>query len=361
MRLGVTNVFCWPEVRRGAERMIFELSRALHARGHDVTVYSCARTPGRTVEGGVKWVRYRRRRELVWEASADFGRLVLPELLASRLDAVHCHGLRDCVAAIRASKVWHRQRTVFTDLGVPQISGLDLMGPWALRCEQYVVDQVDVYGGMSQHALDALAETYGRQGVLTPGGINLAEMVPATSRTEHPVILFSGAITEPRKGVASLLEAMPAIIKAEPRVELWLSGPGDPSELLAAAAPIVRDHTQLLGLGEAHDQAARYGRAWTTILPSMYDSFGQALLESLACGTPLVGTTHAAVPELVTPGVTGSLCTAGDPASIATACLESIALARLPETAEACREFARPYDWETGLAPRYERFYAGEE
>src|SRR5437899_1652484 len=101
MRIGVTHVFCWPEVRRGAERMIVELSRALHARGHEVIVFSSAYEHGRGVEGGVRWVRLRRRHEDVWAAWRDFGRRVLPELLSARLDAVHSHGLWDSAAAIR--------------------------------------------------------------------------------------------------------------------------------------------------------------------------------------------------------------------------------------------------------------------
>jgi phosphatidylinositol alpha-mannosyltransferase len=361
VRIAVTNVFCWPEVRRGAERMIYELSRSLTTLGHEVTVYSTAYKPGRTVENGVKWVRVKRSDEHVWQASAAFGRRLLVELLGARLDAVHAHGVWDCAAAIRASRVWRHQRTVYTDLGLPLPDFWAELGPVAARREKYVADNVDVYGGMSQHAVDLLKANYGRDGVLTPGGINLDEMQPAESRSEHPALLFSGAITEPRKGVATILEALPLIAKTEPDVEFWLSGPGDPALLLDAAPAEARERTKVLGLGEIHDQAARYGQAWATVLPSVNDSFGQALLESLACGTPLVASTDSAVPELVTPGVTGSLCQAGDAVSLAEACIKSIALARRPETVDACREFAKPYDWQTALAPRYVRYYEGED
>jgi phosphatidylinositol alpha-mannosyltransferase len=223
-----------------------------------------------------------------------------------------------------------------------------------------VAAHVDVYGGMSQYALKVLKDNFGRDGIVTPGGVNLEEMVPADGREDRPVLLFSGAITEPRKGVATILDALPLIAESEPGVELWLSGPGDAAALLEAAPRSARERTRVLGLGEAGDQADRYGRAWVTLLPSTNDSFGQALLESLACGTPIVASTHAAVPELVTPGVTGAVCQPGDPSSLAAACLESIELARKPETVDACRDFARPYDWLTGLAPRYERYYAGD-
>ena len=165
-------------------------------------------------------------------------------------------------------------------------------------------------------------------------------------------------MTEPRKGVAVLLAALPAIAAVEPKVEVWLSGPGDPSELIAAAPAGAAQHVRVLGTGAADAQPERYGRAWVTCLPSTHDSFGMALLESLACGTPLVTTTHSAPQELVREGVTGVLCAPADPHALADACLRGLALARRPETAETCRASAQPYDWDAGLAPLCERLYA---
>ena len=42
MRVAFTHAFCWPEVRRGAERFIQELGAALVERGHEVTILSAA-------------------------------------------------------------------------------------------------------------------------------------------------------------------------------------------------------------------------------------------------------------------------------------------------------------------------------
>ncbi|MDQ6747901.1 MAG: glycosyltransferase, partial [Candidatus Dormibacteraeota bacterium] len=104
-------------------------------------------------------------------------------------------------------------------------------------------------------------------------------------------------------------------------------------------------------------QAERYGQAWVTCLPSTHDSFGMALLESLACGTPVVTTTHSAPQELVTEAVTGTLCPPADPAALAAACLRGLALARSPETVTACRAAAQGYGWDRGLAPLCEGLY----
>jgi glycosyltransferase involved in cell wall biosynthesis len=152
---------------------------------------------------------------------------------------------------------------------------------------------------------------------------------------------------------------MGLIVQKEPSARLWLSGPGDPAGFLAAADARVRERTEVLGVGEAHLQHERYGRAWITCLPSESDSFGMVLVESLACGTPIVVTTSGAPKELVTEGVTGELCPAGEPEGLAQACLRGFELAQRPQTIEACRETAARFDWDAALAPLVEGLYRG--
>jgi phosphatidylinositol alpha-mannosyltransferase len=354
----LTHAYCWPEVRRGAERFISDLGAALAERHHDVVVFSAARAPGRTSERGVQLVKLRQRRGHGLGHEADFGRRVTPYLAAGRFDAVHSLGRRDAVASIRAARVRRGRRTIFTDLGNPIRAFWDRQ-VGETQFHDRVVRDIDVYGCMSRFALDALAKDYGRRGVLTPGGVDTAQFTPARRRAANPALLFSGALDEPRKGVAQLLRALPIVARTEPRVELWLSGPGDAASLLAAAPRPASERTKVLGLGEPGDQPRRYGEAWATVLASKHDSFGMVLIESLACGTPVVGGDDAAVPELVRPGA-GVLCHPDDPESIAAACLLALDLARRSETVDACRAVAMPFDWRSSLAPRFERYYAGE-
>ncbi len=336
------------------------LGAALVRRGHEVTILSSGFAPGRSVLEGVTTIRLRRLFEQQLRHEADFGRRVVPALLAGRYDAVHSLGRRDAVASIRAARVHPGRRTVITDLGAPDKPWWEGVGRAEARAVQRVVDGIDVYSCMSRWALDFLERYYGRtDGVVVPGGVSLADFAPAPARTPHPTLLFSGAFAEERKGVAVLLEALPIIARAEPAVRFWLSGPGDAEPLLTKAPPAVRERVDVLGLGDPHRQHERYGQAWATTLPSVSDSFGMALVESLACGTPLVVTNDGAPQELVTEGVTGEICKPRDPQSLAEACLRAFELARRPSTVEACREAARPFDWDQGLAPLCEKLYAG--
>src|SRR5205085_1366029 len=131
----------------------------------------------------------------------------------------------------------------------------------------------------------------------TPGGVRLDRFEPALERETAPTLLYSGALDEPRKGVAVLLEAVAALAEREPDVQLWLSGPGDARSLL--------------------DRAPVEARPRTAVLP-------------------------------------------GDPSSLADACAAALRLAREPGVAGRCRAAAEPYDWQTRLAARLESLYAGD-
>ncbi len=361
MRIALTHAFCWPEVRRGAERFLPSLAAALARRGHEVVHYSSAWDFGREADAGVETVKLRRVFRDPVRHEAYFGRRVFPHLLRGRFDAVHSLGRHDALASVRAARLHSARRTLITDLGLPNPNSWSYVGRREVRVVDKVVSGIDVYSGMSVCAVEYLAEHYGRRdGVVVPGGVDLSAFAPAAERAPSPAILFSGAIAERRKGVPVLLEALPLIAQSEPEVELWLSGPGDPGEFLSEAPAAARDRTRMLGLGAEGAQHERYGRAWLTCLPSTKDSFGMALVESLACGTPIVATTDSAPKELVQPGVTGALCEPNDPRSLAEACLRGFGLARDAAIVDACRSSALGYDWDEGLAPLCESLYQGD-
>lgn len=355
--MALTHAYAWPEVRRGAERIIHELSRALSRRGHDVTVFTAGSERARLRDEGVRTVKLRAHFPPGPRYEAEFGLRLVPLLAGGRFDVVHSLAPLDAVASMRAARVHPRRRTVYTNLGLP------LREWWSTRYDrrahERVVERIDVYGCMSKFALGELYANYGRVGTLTPGGVDMARFQPAARREAEPTILFSGAVAEPHKGLRTLLAALPLVARDEPGVRLWISGPGDAAPLLREAPAAARERTVVLPLGHPQDQSDRYARAWATALPSQGDSFGMVLIESLACGTPIVASTHSALPELVTPGMTGALCEPHDPPSVAAAAVTALRLAREAGTVTACRASVERFDWDASLAPLLEEIYAG--
>jgi phosphatidylinositol alpha-mannosyltransferase len=360
LRIVLTHVYAWPEVRRGGERYLHELASALVRAGHSVEILTTtAGRPGIGVEGDVP-VRYLRRRHV---GRSHFGPLSDEAAFAVQagarmalrpVDVWHALGTGDGAAASLLGRV-RSIRSVYTDLGVPLRNYRE--GRPDRRLHRVVVRDVDAYVCLSRHACDALESGYGRRPLRIPGGVDLARFEPGR-REGRPVILFSGAVDEPRKRVALLLEAVAILRRELPDLQLWLSGPGDAARLLSEAPPRAAEATVVLGTGQPGGQAAIYGRAWVTVLPSQHEAFGLALLESLACGTPVVATDDGGGPaDLVEEG-SGRMCRP-DPDSIAEACRSALSLAGQPGTVGSCRAVASRYDWSAAIVPALERAYEG--
>jgi phosphatidyl-myo-inositol alpha-mannosyltransferase len=348
MKIAITHPFAWPEVRRGAERMIVETGRALAARGHRVTVF----TSGTPDIPGVRVVSLTRRHEDPFEHERHFARQVFPRLLIGRFDVVHSLMPYDAAAAVLSGRLV-KHRVVYEELGVPNPDW------WARRLDgwlrAWLVRTVDVYGCMSEYARSELETRFGRVGDVIPGGVRLDQFTPGR-REPEPTILYSGTLDEPYKGVPRLVDSMELLVEKRPSVRLWLSGQGDSDGLLERASDSVRDRVVRVPLGDPMDQGARYSRAWVTVLPSTGDSFGLVLIESLAAGTPIVVGNSGNPPSLVTPQ-TGVVAEALDAESLSAALDRGLELATRAETADACRASVARYDWDAAIAPLLEDLY----
>lgn len=359
LRIAFTHEHCWPYVRRGGERILHELAGALARRGHDVTIAAGSPTKGTTREDEVRVVRLLRRNESLPQR-AGFGLSLLTHLLTSDYDIVHSLGPRDALMAIRSKRLRPNRIAVFTNLGLPMRSWWDAQ-PTATAHDRVVAD-IDVYGCLSRYGVDCLRREYGREGALTSGGVSVRTFRPLAPREPYPTIFYSGVLDDPRKGVGTLLQALSLLAVSEPRVALWLAGPGDPEAILASApADALRRTTVLprtsVHLGTSPDQVRRYSAAWVTALPSVAEALGIVLLESLACGTPIVASDDAGSREIVRPQ-TGALSRPQDPDALAEACAAAIDLARSNDARDNCREAARAYDWDSAIAPDIEATYA---
>jgi glycosyltransferase involved in cell wall biosynthesis len=101
-----------------------------------------------------------------------------------------------------------------------------------------------------------------------------------------------------------------------------------------------------------------YSAADVFVIPSLQEAFGQTVIESMACGTPIVGFASGGITDTVRPGVTGALAPTGDvPAlrrAIADLLKDDAGRARM---AEQCRRIALAEYALDVQAKQYEALY----
>jgi glycosyltransferase involved in cell wall biosynthesis len=117
-----------------------------------------------------------------------------------------------------------------------------------------------------------------------------------------------------------------------------------------------------LSLGYMADErlmALAYSAADVFVSSSLQESFGYTILESMACGVPVVAFNGSAVPELCRDGVSGTLAPLGDAAGLRAAISHTLAdPARLTWMGSNCRRIAvEEYSLEL-YARRYAALYA---
>lgn len=357
----LSHVYSWPEHRRGGERYLHELGAALARVGHRVEILTTG--SGRRRSDHVLGVSVTRltRRELLprrfGELSNEmaFGLQVLGRARDRSVDVWHALGTADAAAATSTSR-WWGGRSVHTALGFPSSRSRERRPD--RRLHRYLVDHVDRYVCLSEQTGSFLRSDYGREPIVLGGGVDLARFAPAEHRSEHPAILFTSALDEPRKNLKALIAGFERVLETEPRCELWLAGPGDRRSALDGVSARVRARIVDLGVGSPEDVAAWYGRAWATALPAEAEAFGLVVLESLACGTPVVTLDQGAPAELVEPG-TGARARGVEAEHLAEACVATLELARRRDTTERCRAAAAPHDWDR-MVPRFEEVYFGD-
>ena len=224
----------------------------------------------------------------------------------------------------------------------------------------------------SGHERDAMAQLYGadsRRIEVAPCGVDLSLFRPLGQRQARDrlglngekVFLYVGRL-EPLKGLDLLLQTA-AHLDACPKVRVLVVG-GDANDgrdidrLRTRAKSLeVEDRVDFVGQVDQKDLPVYYNAADVCVVPSYYESFGLAALESMACGTPVVAARVGGLSSVVQHGRTGYLKPWRCPESFANS-LEMIIFSDTLQQSMglAARKRAQEMGWEQ-VASRIHRFY----
>ena len=287
----------------GGERYAYELASAMAKREKTVFL-SFARKPYLQIENGLV-VEYLNRNFLRFVKWVDWA------------DVVHCHQVFALSTDFAVALGKFLGKKVFvTDLGGGQ--------RFAFSYHLPILKSVDKFLLISQYSREIWErvplKSRARHLEVVYGGVDTSKFSPADIPKSNS-ILFVGRLL-PHKGIDYLIEALSDTMTLDVVGRVY-----DKNYLnllkLKGKDKKVRFHHQV----SDEELLQMYRQALITVQPSVYrncygshtavaELLGLSVLESMACGTPVIVTDVASFPEIVEDGVTGFIVPPNDPKAI---------------------------------------------
>jgi len=369
MKIAFVYDVIYPYVKGGVEKRVWELSRRLAARGHEVHIFGMkfwdeddVRIQDGVTLHGVCPARklYTKGRRSVGE-SLYFSAHSIRPLAREQFDLIDCQNFPffPCIPVryiARSRRIplvitWHE---VWGEYWKEYLGFLGLFGK---VIERYVASFKSPVIAVSPTTGLRFGNEFGRQpDYILPNGIDVAHLdsvAPAPDKTD---VIFTGRLIK-EKNVGLLLDAFRILVSDNPGLTLTIIGDGpdkDAIDTRIRAYSLDRNVTVTGFLENPDEIIARMKASKVFVLPSTREGFGIAALEALGCGLPVVTIDHPAnaVRDLITES-NGIICTP-TPEDLAQGI--SQALRQHEQMREACRASASAYDWDR-IVDQAEQYY----
>lgn len=243
--------------------------------------------------------------------------------------------------------------------------------PWSVALKRWIEGRVyrrcDRFIVLSRAFGEILHREYAipwEQIHIIPGGVDIERFELNLTRQQARAILgfpqdrpilFTPRRLVQRMGIDILLQALVEVKLQVPDVWLAIAGKGAlriPLEQRATELGL-QEHVKFLGYVPDEQLPVAYQAADLTVVPSQsLEGFGLIVLESLACGTPVLSTPVGGMPEILQP-FQPTLVTETPAADALATRLRDLLVGKIPlPDRAACREYAvSNYDWKT-IAPK---------
>jgi glycosyltransferase involved in cell wall biosynthesis len=339
----------------GVERVFSNLARVLARRGHEVRVLCSTDGPGgHESRDGVAVERIPR-------AGTVFRAPLVN--LADRLDPA------DDLVHVAATYPFTTPRILrkADDLGLPCLLDFHFeprpaswLGRLAAAAYRRVATRTyDRADAVTVNSIDYARTAPSLHGVPEdrwrelPNGIDPDRFHPEGPATEGDYILFVGRLV-PYKGLDVFLDALE---RTDVDVPFLVAGDGPERDALEAQAATMEADVTFLGYVPGDELPQLYRGARLTVLPSVnhQEAFGISLLESMACGTPVLASALPGVRQVAREG--GIAAEPGDAEAFADRLREALTYETLPRGAELADHVHRRYAW-PAVIDRLEEIYA---
>ena len=329
MRVGLVCPYAW-DIPGGVSAHVHDLALALIKQGHVVSVLA----PAESDEGLPDFVQSTGRPRAV-KYNGSVARLSFGPVTAARVskwieegnfDVLHVH--EPLAPSLSVLACWSATGPIVATWHSSMDRSRVLQS--LIKLARTAMEKITARIAVSESARSTLMHYVGGDAVVIPNGVNVSAFDSAKPMNSWPgvgkSIVFLGRLDEPRKGLAILIDAYPAIRQAHPEVRLLIAGPGDASSLLDTLSASDRASVTCLGKIKETDKASVLASGSIYVAPNTGgESFGIVLLEAMAAGTPVLASNLKAFDRVLAGGQSGVLFNNEDANSLAGAAISLLA------------------------------------
>jgi phosphatidyl-myo-inositol alpha-mannosyltransferase len=324
-KIGIVSEYFYPHVGGITEHVYF-YAKELARRGHEVVILTGHR--GNPVDvplsSSLRVVQLARSMRVFANGSTgkisvgwDLGRRVREILEREKFDLLHLHNPLDPVLPLLFLK-YSKTITVGTFHTVLASTHFFKMFQ---RIAQNYLNKLDGIIAVSPSCAEMMERHFENTFEVIPNGVDAQWFANPPGRIEkyddgRPTILFLGRL-DPRNGLDHLLEAFPRVLKEIPEARLVVAGDGLLRSYYEKKAGSFLGE-KIFFEGQVNGTRPEYFAASAVFCyPAAIASFGIALLEAMAAGTPVVATENEGFRALIQNGVNGILVKPADPKALA--------------------------------------------
>ncbi|MEU4280059.1 glycosyltransferase family 4 protein [Streptomyces tanashiensis] len=172
---------------------------------------------------------------------------------------------------------------------------------------------------------------------------------PAGHRSDSPALTVVSRLV-PQKRVDLILRAVPALLRRRPELRVDLCGDGPEAERLRKLAAELGVGSAVVFHGHVTEERKQelFHHAWLTVVPSVAEGWGLAVIEANTVGTPALAFDVPGLRDAIRPGVNGWLLDPGadlaDGVAVALDALSTPQARRL--AALRCQAWAAAFSWD---------------
>jgi len=365
LRIACVHDAIYPFVKGGAEKRLYELSKGLAKRGHDVHVFGIRwwgtepvkKMEGVTLHGICRPIPLYSRGRRSIRAAINFASSVLPHLLKGHFDMIDCYQApylhcfpTKAGALVKRSPLaitWHE---VWREYWREYLGSLGVVG--RLMEKTILLGLADRVIAVSDQTRDDLISlgVQGEKISVVPNGINYERMREIKPAGEGSDIVYLGRLIRP-KNVDVLLQAIRLLKSDFPDLKASIIGDGPERaslERLAGRLGIQRS-VKFFGFVEDFDEVTAIMKSSKVfVIPSTQEGGASIVtLEANACGLPVIAIDHplGIDKRLIRTGVNGFFVGLS-PEAVAEKIKLFLEDERLRgKMGEDAANFAREYDW----------------